>query len=58
MISRARLGRKNTQIARLKLIERETDADIAATFEAHDHISRTTVARRMRVIVDALNHVR
>ena len=55
MISRARLGRKNSQIARMKLIGRETDADIAAAFEERDHISRTTVGRRMKRIVAALN---
>ena len=55
MISRARLGRKDGTIARMKLIDRETDADIAAAFEERDHISRTTVGRRMKRIIAALN---
>ena len=54
MISRARLGRKDGTIARMKLIGRETDADIAAAFEERDHISRTTVGRRMKRIIAAL----
>lgn len=54
MISRARLGRKDGTIARMKLIDRETDADIAAAFDERDHISRTTVGRRMKRIIAAL----
>lgn len=55
MISRARLGRKDSQIARMKLIDRETDVEIAASFEERDRISRTTVGRRMKRIIAALN---
>lgn len=51
MIRRARLGRKDGQIARMKLIGREADVDIAAAFDEKDHISRTTVARRMKRII-------
>lgn len=57
MISRARLGRKDSTIARMKLIGRETDADIAAAFEERDRISRTTVGRRMKRIIAALQSV-
>lgn len=58
MISRARLGRINGQIARMRLIDGEDYADIAASFEAKDHISRTTASRRMKGIIAALNKAR
>ena len=51
----ARLGRINTKIARMKFIDHEDNVDIAAAFPARDHCSRTTVGRRLRDIVDALN---
>lgn len=58
MISRARLGRVNGQIARMRLIDGENYADIAATFDERDHISRTTASRRMKGIIAALNNAR
>ena len=58
MISRARLGRVNGQIARMRLIDGENYADIAASFEERDHICRTTASRRMKGIIAALNNAR
>ena len=61
MISRARLGRINGQIAalaRMRLIDGENYADIAASFDERDHISRTTASRRMKGIIAALNNAR
>ena len=58
MISRARLGRVNGQIARMRLIDGENYADIAAAFDERDHISRTTASRRMKGIIEALNNAR
>lgn len=58
MISRARLGRINGQIARMRLIDGEDYADIAASFDTKDHISRTTASRRMKGIIAALNNAR
>ena len=58
MISRARLGRVNGQIARMRLIDNEDYADIAASFDEHDHISRTTASRRMKGIIEALNRAK
>jgi hypothetical protein len=58
MISRARLGRINGQIARMRLIDGENYADIAASFDERDHISRTTASRRMRGIIAALNNAK
>lgn len=58
MISRARLGRVNGRIARMRLIDGENYADIAAAFDEHDHISRTTAGRRMKEIIAALNNAR
>lgn len=49
-IASARLGRVNTQIARLRLIDRERYADIGAAV-GYD---RRTVARRMAGIVRQL----
>ena len=58
MISRARLGRVNGQITRMRLIDGENYADIAASFDERDHISRTTASRRMKGIIAALNNAR
>ena len=58
MISSARLGRKDSKIARLKLIDRLTDIETSAEFEARERVSRTTVARRMKGIVAALQNGR
>lgn len=58
MISRARLGRINGQIARMRLIDGEDYADIAAAFDKRDHISRTTASRRMKGIIEALNRAK
>ena len=54
MIQRARLGRKNTLIARMAFIERAHDVEIAAAFEDADHCSRTTVCRRRHEITAKL----
>lgn len=49
-IASARLGRTNTQIARMRLIDREHYADIGAAVG----YNRRTVARRMTRIVQQL----
>lgn len=53
-IASARLGRINTKIARMKFIDGEDNVDIAAAFPARDRCSRTTVGRRLKDIVKAL----
>ena len=50
-ISDARLGRTNTAIARMRLIDRMDYVDIGAEV-GYD---RTTVARRMKNIIDTLS---
>lgn len=50
-IADARLGRTNSTIARMRLIDRMDYADIGAEV-GYD---RTTVSRRMRTIIDTLN---
>lgn len=50
-ISDARLGKTNTTIARMRLIDRMDYVDIGAEV-GYD---RTTVSRRMRNIIDTLN---
>ena len=53
----ARLGRINTKIARMKFIDGEDNIDIAAAFPKRDHCSRTSVGRRLKDIVEALNSI-
>lgn len=50
-IADARLGRTNTAIARMRLIDRMDYVDIGAEV-GYD---RTTVSRRMRDIINTLN---
>lgn len=50
-IADARLGKTNTAIARMRLIDRMAYADIGAEIGC----DRRTAARRMRTIVDTLN---
>lgn len=50
-IADARLGRTNSTIARMRLIDRMDYADIGAEV-GYD---RTTVSRRMKNIIDTLN---
>lgn len=50
-IADARLGRTNSTIARMRLIDRMDYIDIGAEV-GYD---RTTVARRMRTIINTLN---
>lgn len=50
-ISDARLGKTNTAIARMRLIDRMDYVDIGAEI-GYD---RTTVARRMKNIIDTLS---
>lgn len=55
LIEEARLGRVNTKIAKMALIDKESDADIAAAFSKHDGCSRSSIGRRLRdTIIPAL----
>lgn len=57
-IASARLGRINTKIAQMKFIDGEDNVDIAAAFPKRDRCSRTSVGRRLKDIMKALDSVK